>query len=197
MLTGPVMLLGVSVMACAVLRRSEHERRRACGLGAVTDPALLNRLLDLPAGEPVADPVLRAETSALAAGIADRAGDGCAVSRVLESPLVIDAVVVQARPGRELRAVQDASLFAGFVSQWVARAQQPPRRHGPGGELCGVGLLGPGGCTLMPAQPPLTLVSEDPRASAACPAEIPAAIRNDLRRAPSRRRAAIEASAPA
>jgi len=47
-----VNLLGVQVTASALLNCAEHERRGVLGLGAVTDPALLDRLLGLPSGVP-------------------------------------------------------------------------------------------------------------------------------------------------
>ena len=50
------MLLGVRVTAYAVVNLAEHRRREAAGMAAVIDPALLDRLLDLPAGVPVIDP---------------------------------------------------------------------------------------------------------------------------------------------
>lgn len=103
-----VNLLGVQVTARALLNSAEHERRSVLGLGAVTDPALLDRLLDLPAGYPCRDPALWAETSAALPGIVDRSADRCTVTRLLEPPLVVDDVIVPAagpgttgRPGRE------------------------------------------------------------------------------------------------
>ena len=94
---GPVRLLGVPVTALARLNPGEHERRREIGLGPVTDPALLDRLLNLPAGLPVADPAAWAQALALPAGIVSRARDGRTVTRTLDFPLTVDAVVVPAR----------------------------------------------------------------------------------------------------
>jgi hypothetical protein len=61
-----VNLLGVQVTAPALLNCAEHERRGVLGLGtgrrgvlglgAVTDPALLDRLLGLPSGYPRHNP---------------------------------------------------------------------------------------------------------------------------------------------
>ena len=46
------------------------------------------------------------------------------------------------RHGRELRAVQDASLFASFTSRWVAvETQGAPDAVVMEAKLCGVGLL--------------------------------------------------------
>ena len=52
------MLLGVRVTAYAAINTVEHRRREAAGMGAVIHPGLLDRLMDLPAGIPVTDPVV-------------------------------------------------------------------------------------------------------------------------------------------
>ena len=44
-----VILLGVRVSAYATINAAEHRRREAAGIGAVVNPGLLDRLLDLPA----------------------------------------------------------------------------------------------------------------------------------------------------
>jgi hypothetical protein len=161
MAVGPVLLLGVYVTARGRLNRAEHERRRTLGLGPVADPALLNRLLDLPSGEPVSDPVIWAETSCLPGGIVDRGTDGCTVTRLLEPPLYLADVVVAARRGRELRAVQDASLFAGFTPRWVITDRRViPDVLTLEAKLFGVGLLDPSSRILMPAEPPADRVTD-------------------------------------
>src|ERR1700730_2434656 len=109
-----VMLLGVRVTAYAIINIVEHRRRETAGMGAVINPALLDRLMDLPIGVPVTDPMVWAEMADQPRGVAERYGDSARVMRRLESPLAITDVVVDATTGRELRAVQDASLFAGF-----------------------------------------------------------------------------------
>lgn len=151
----PVNLLGVRVTASAVLNSAEHQRRGVLGLGAVTDPALLGRLLGLPARYPRRDAAVWAETSAAVTGIVDRGADGCTVTRLLEPPLVVDDVIVPASRGRELRALQDASLFASFTRRW-AQAQGPamPDTAILEAKLCGVGLLSSDGRVLLPAEPP-------------------------------------------
>src|SRR5580700_5973692 len=120
-----VMLLGIRVTAYAVINVAEHRRREAAGMAAVLDPALLDRLLDLPAGVPVIDPAGWAEMAGQPPGILEHDPDGVSVTRRLESPLSIAEVVVRAAAGRELRAVQDASLFAGFTRRWVAADRVP------------------------------------------------------------------------
>src|SRR5437762_5153823 len=100
-----VMLLGVRVTAYAVINVAEHRRRETAGLGAVINPALLDRLMDLPIGIPVTDPVVWAEMADQPRGVAERHEDGAGVTRRLESPLTITDVVVDAAAGRELRAV--------------------------------------------------------------------------------------------
>src|SRR6266702_3966320 len=56
-----VMLLGVRVAAWVIIDLGEHRRRGAAGVGAVVSPGLLDRLMDLPAGVPVMDPVVWVE----------------------------------------------------------------------------------------------------------------------------------------
>ena len=158
---GPVNLLGVRVTVRALLNCAEHERRSVLGLGAVTDPALLDRLLGLPARYPCRDAALWAETSAAATGIVDRGADGCTVTRLLEPPLVVDDVIVPAPRGRELRAVQDASLFASFTRRW-AQAQRAaiPDTAVLEAKLCGVGLLSSHGRVILPAEPPTSATAD-------------------------------------
>jgi len=186
------MLLGVRVTAHAVLNLAEHGRRAAAGLGAVIDPALLDRLLDLPAGaaaviDPalldrlldlpagaaaVIDPALLDRLLDLPAGVPVPAGlagqwpgildadpDGVSVTRRLESPLSITDVVIQAAAGRELRAVQDASLFAGFTRRWVA-ADRVPDAVLLEAKLCGVGILAASDQVVLPAAKPAALTRD-------------------------------------
>jgi hypothetical protein len=153
---GPVNLLGTRVEAWVNLNGCEHRRRVALGLGAVTDPALLERLLDLPLGELVDDPVAWAETADQAEGVVERADDRCAVQRLLEPPLTITDVIVSGQAGRGLKAVQEASLFAGFCSRWVALDQEHPSdRMVMEAKLCGVGLLGLQRGVLLSAESPV------------------------------------------
>ena len=169
-----VMLLGVRVTAHAVLNLAEHERRAAAGVAAVIDPALLDRLLDLPAGVPVIDPALLDRLLDLPAGvpvidpgwragqwpgILERDPDGVSVTRRLESPLSITEVVIQAAAGRELRAVQDASLFAGFTRRWVT-ADRVPDAVLLEAKLCGVGILAAGDEVVLPAAKPSALTKD-------------------------------------
>jgi len=131
------------------------------GLGAVTDPALLDRLLDLPVGYPCCNPALWAETSAAAPGIADYGAGGCTVTRLLEPPLVVDDVIVSAPCGRELRAVQDASLFASFTRRWAqARTAAIPDTAVLEAKPCGVGLLNSHGHIVLPAEPPTSAAAD-------------------------------------
>ena len=154
-----VMLLGVRVTAHAAVNLAEHRRREAAGMAAVIDPALLDRLLDLPAGVPVIDPAGWAEMAGQPPGILERDPDGVSVTRRLEAPLSIADVVVQAAAGRELRAVQDASLFAGFTRRWVA-ADRVPDAVLLEAKLCGVGILDAGYEVLLPAAKPVALTRD-------------------------------------
>jgi hypothetical protein len=156
-----VRLLGVLVTAYAVINLAEHRRRAAAGMGAVTSPALLDRLLDLPAAVPVTDPVLWAEMADQPRGILERGEDSASVTRRLESPLTIADVVVQAASGRELRAVQDASLFAGFARRWMATARgRVPDATMLEAKLCGVGVVDPGHRVLLAAEKPVALTRD-------------------------------------
>ena len=62
-----VMLLGVRVTAYAIINIAEHQRRKTAGMGAVINPALLDRLMDLPIGISVTDPARDAYRKAAAA----------------------------------------------------------------------------------------------------------------------------------
>jgi hypothetical protein len=156
---GRVNLLGTRVEAWANLNGCEHKRRTALGLGAVTDPALLERLLDLPLGELVDDPVAWAETADQAEGIVERVDDQCAVQRFLEPPLTVTDVIVSGQAGRGLKAVQDASLFASFCSRWVAlNEEHPSDRVVMEAKLCGVGLLGLQRGVLLSAEPVVPVI---------------------------------------
>jgi hypothetical protein len=148
-------LLGVRVTAYAVIRSAEHRRRETAGLGAVINPALLDRLIDLPAAMPVSDPVVWAEMTEQPPGILERSEHGTRVTRRLEAPLVVTDVVVDAVAGKELRAVQDASLFAGFTRRWVATARSHlPHAATLEAKLYGVGILAAGHRVLLPAEKP-------------------------------------------
>jgi len=137
-----VMLLGVRVTAYAIINIAEHRRRETAGMGAVINPALLDRLMDLPVGIPVTDLVVWAEMADQPCGVVERHEDGVRITRRLESPLTITDVVVDGVSGRELRAVQDASLFAGFTRRWVAViAGQVPDAAMLEAKLCGVGVV--------------------------------------------------------
>jgi hypothetical protein len=151
-----VSLLGVRVTAIAIIDAAEHARRLAAACGAITDPALLDRLLGLPLGLSVPDPIAWAETADQPFGVIDRDTEGIKVTRRLAPPLAIEDVLVAAAAGRELRAVQDVSLFARFARRWVVttsrRIQEPVVLEA---KLCGVGILGPSGA-LLASEAPLT-----------------------------------------
>jgi hypothetical protein len=150
-----VNLLGVAVTAVAIIQAAEDERRRLAGIGAITDPALLDRLLELPLGAAVSDPVAWAETADQPAGVIGRESDGITVTRHLAAPLSIEDVIVAASAGRELRAVQDASLFAGFARRWVALARHRlPEPALLEAKLCGVGLLDSSGRMVLTSDDP-------------------------------------------
>lgn len=150
-----VVLLGVRVAAKVEIDRAEHQRREAAGVTAVTDPALLDRLLDLPMTISVSDPVIWAEMADQPSGIVERGKDSANVTRLLRSPIAIEDVVVNAAAGRELGAVQDASLFAGFARRWVRAARTTlPDAVQLEASLCGVGILDQMQQVIVPAELP-------------------------------------------
>ena len=144
---GPVrvMLLGVRVTAYAIINVAEHRRRETAGMGAVINPALLDRLMDLPVGIPVTDPVVWAEMANQPRGVVERSEDSARITRRLESPLTITDVMVDGVSGKELRAVQDASLFAGFTRRWISvMSGRIPDAAVLEAKLCGVGIVDAG-----------------------------------------------------
>lgn len=157
----PVILLGVRVTAYVIINAGEHRRRATSRILAVTDPALLDRLMDLPVATPVHDPVIWAEMADQPPGIVARGEDGASVTRRLDHPLTIEDVAVEATAGRELRAVQDVSLFAGFTRRWVAAARtRVPDSTILEAKLCGVGILDSRRKVLLPAEKPVALTMD-------------------------------------
>jgi len=151
-----VSLLGMCVTAVAIIDAAEHDRRLASQCGAVTDPALLNCLLGLPLGASVPDLVAWAETADQPPGVIGRDTDGITVTRRLTAALAIEDVLVAAPVGRELRAVQDVSLFARFARRWVVTTKhRMPEPILLEAKLCGVGILGPSGA-LLASETPVT-----------------------------------------
>ena len=156
-----VMLLGVRVTAYAIINIAEHQRRETAGLGAVINPALLDRLMDLPIGISVTDPVAWAEMADQPRAVAERHEDGARITRRLESPLTITDVIVGAATGHELRAVQDASLFAGFTRRWIAATpSRIPDAAMLEAKLCGVGIVDQRPRQLLPAEKPEGLTKD-------------------------------------
>jgi hypothetical protein len=156
-----VMLLGVRVTAYAIISIAEHQRREAAGMGAVINPALLDRLMSLPIGIPVTDPVVWAEMADQPRGVVERDEDGARIIRRLESPLTITDVVVDATTRRELRAVQDASLFAGFTRRWIAATpNRIPNAAMLEAQLCGVGIVDQRRRQLLAAEKPQGLTRD-------------------------------------
>ena len=154
-----VTLLGVRVSACTVINRAEHRRRETAGMGAVVSAALLDRLMDAPIGVPVVNRALWLWTVSQPPGVLERGEDGANVVRRLESPLLITDVVVRALAGRELRAVQDASLFAGFTRRWASFSRVPEAALLEA-KMCGVGIVGPGDRVLLAAEKPVARIRD-------------------------------------
>ena len=151
----PVMLLGVQVTAYAIINAVEHRRRQMAGLGAVVNPGLLDRLMDLPTGVSVTDPVVWAAMADQPRGVVERHEDGARITRRLESPLMITDVVVDGVSGNPLRAVQHVSLFAGFTRRWIAAtSSRIPDAATLEAKLCGVGIVDQRRGLLLPAEKP-------------------------------------------
>jgi hypothetical protein len=160
---GPVrvVLLGVRVAAYATINVAEHRRRETAGVGAVVNPGLLDRLMDLPTGIPVTDPVAWAEMADQPCGVVELDEDGARVIRRLESPLTITDVVVDATAAKELRAVQDASLFAGFTRRWISvMSGRIPGAAMLEAKLCGVGIVDQRLRQLLAAEKPAGLTRD-------------------------------------
>jgi hypothetical protein len=156
-----VMLLGVRVTAYAIINSAEHRRRETAGMGAVINPALLHRLMDLPIGIPVTDLVVWAEMADQPRGVVERHEDGVGITRRLESPLTITDVVVDATMGKELCGVQDASLFAGFTRRWIAATpSRIPDAVMLEAKLCGVGIVDQRRRQLLSAEKPEDLTRD-------------------------------------
>ena len=156
-----VSLLSVRVTALAVLDAGEHARRQSAQLAAVTDPAVLELLLRLPAGLAVHDPIAWAETAGQPDGVLARDPEAMTVTRLLMPPLAVADVLVDATAGREILAVQDASLFARFTRRWVILAgERVPERAVLEAKLCGVGILTAAGGLVVPADGPVIEVAD-------------------------------------
>jgi hypothetical protein len=68
---------------------------------------------------------------------------------------------VDALTGRELSAVQDASLFAGFTRRWIAcAAGRIPDAAVLEAKLCGVGIVDQRGRLLLAAEKPAGLTRD-------------------------------------
>ncbi len=149
-----VNLLGARVSVHGALAVPEHARRQSIGMTAVTDPALLGRLLEIPTGVPIINPALWAEIACQPAGIVTRGDDGYTVTRLLVPALVVLDVIVSAGLGREVLAVQQASLFEGFAARWVRVKAEPRDAAVMEAKLCGVGLIEAEGGVILPAERP-------------------------------------------
>jgi hypothetical protein len=100
---------------------AEHQRRLLHGLRAVHSPRLLRQLADLPRGVLVNDPVLRADTALLPDGVVEWSADG--IGRLLEPPVVLDAVVVPALGPARTRHVWIADRFAPYARRFVVTGE--------------------------------------------------------------------------
>ncbi len=156
-----VYMLGVRVTACARLNVIEHERRAQCGLRAITDPSLLDRLLNLPVGVPVSDRALWAAVARQPDGLVMRAEDRHTVTRLIEVPLDLDCVIVSAQRGRWRQSVQDVSLFAAFAARWIVTPCVPlPDFFVMDAKFYGIGLVDRRGRVVLDAERPSGLIMD-------------------------------------
>jgi hypothetical protein len=73
----------------------------------------------------------------------------------------VDDVIVPAPRGRELAAVQDASLFASFTRRWaLAQRAAIPDPAVLEAKFCGVGLLAAHSRVILPAEPPTSATAD-------------------------------------
>ncbi|MBL7495546.1 hypothetical protein I6A81_04560 [Frankia sp. CN7] len=112
-----VLLDGRLVDAVFRVEAGEHARRARFGLRALCYPHLLRRLERLPSGVLVGDPVPWVETCPLPEGVVERSAAG--IGRLLEPPVVLDAVVVPAVGPAQTRHVWVADRFAPHARRWV------------------------------------------------------------------------------
>lgn len=113
---------GVCADALVAVRAAEHARRVRVGLGAVTDLGLLDLLMDLPVGAPVAvNPQVVSVLTRLPGmvEVSDRAA-----TRVVDQPAVVHAAVVSGPGWRPL--LRRASAFEG-VCQRIVLLDAPAR----------------------------------------------------------------------
>lgn len=150
-----VTLLGTQVAAVATLDLDEHNRRRELRLGGVTDPLLLDSLINLSGPQPAEDHPELTDVERTRNGIVEWRDDGTIV-RILRPVASLEAVVLRARHGHELAAVQAASLFAAYTYRWVEvpvdGIQDVVEMEA---KVCGVGLVDASHGVVVEAEPPV------------------------------------------
>lgn len=116
----PLTRYGSGVTAWCEVNTGEHQRRARCGLGAVTDLALLDCLMNFPCDVVVPLP----SVSPRSARILGRSGqdvarmDSESVVRVLDMPLTVHRIEIEA--GRcAATAVRRAYQFGQYATRWV------------------------------------------------------------------------------
>lgn len=126
--------------ALVIHDRVEQARRQACGLGAVTSLALLDSLMNLPAGEPVRVRDLSEDTwhQVLGAPIGAVEVDGGWVTRMLTPPLTVVAVLVRETAWRP--ALRRAGRFHPFAQRLVLVDQVPSPKLTWEAQVAGIGV---------------------------------------------------------
>jgi hypothetical protein len=122
----PTRLMGQYVEAIVTHVADEQARRRACGLGAIEDSALLRVLFDLPVGMPVPSSRLsnweRSVLSRSPGGAVETSRN--AVTRLACPAVKLEMVVVRARNWE--RGIHWASQFGPFCQRALVLSSMPP-----------------------------------------------------------------------
>jgi hypothetical protein len=121
----PMRLLGRNVGAVVTPFEDEQRRRTACGLGAITDSALLRVLFELPPGIPVPSRQL----SGWERGVLARSPHGAVerrrgtITRLACQPVKVELVVVRSREWRS--GIYWASQYGPFCRRVLALSSMP------------------------------------------------------------------------
>ena len=138
----------------------EHHRRRAAGLGAVTDLSVLNALMNLPlnAAVPCADlgPSTRTLLDRAPAGCLQWPQGGQQVRRLVRPVARIPLVIVPAKTWRP--GLRRAAAFEPFATRVVLLAQAP-RRGGVESIAWEADVAGVGLWITIPDGPPQEIVA--------------------------------------
>lgn len=135
---------------------AEHRRRRQAGLGAITSPAILDLLMQLPVGFPVPVGALAVRDQRLLrrlpAGVVHIDyvhGRAAHVTRLAVKPAVVDIAVVEGRVNAE--TMGRATGFAPFCRRQIVTPVRPPAERLTEADFWGVGVAYRGEMLVAPA----------------------------------------------